>query len=386
MALQPTDLLDLVGDLHEGVADPYCWKRGLDRLSDMFGDSRILLGTFHQGNSGFNLIGHRVTTAAVEQIAGPFANARDNPWVAAAWSAPLRQIQTIADVGEERLHQSRVWQAIYVAGGMQDSVGTVLDRAPGHAEVFLLTRAQGVYDAADRALLDQLVPHVARAWRVRRAIERWQDRGADMAAALDRLERGVVVTDAGGAVRYANRAAERLLGDGNTIDATRGRLRATRPADTAALAAMIDRATHTGIGRDAAAVGALALPRDDEAPLAVVAEPLAPAHGDRLGQTRGHGAILFLSDAAASSRPSPERLQSVYGLTGAEAQVAARVVDGDGLAAAAKAVGISENTAKTHLKAVFGKVGVTRQAQLVRRVIADVGGLADESLHGARRP
>ena len=67
----------------------------------------------------------------------------------------------------------------------------------------------------------------------------------------------------------------------------------------------------------------------------------------------------------------------VYGLTPAEARMASAIVDGGGVASAARALNLSSNTAKYHLKAVFGKVGVSTQVQLVRRVMADVGGLAE---------
>jgi DNA-binding CsgD family transcriptional regulator len=89
-----------------------------------------------------------------------------------------------------------------------------------------------------------------------------------------------------------------------------------------------------------------------------------------------------VGNADASCAPPPERLQFVYNLSAAEAAFTCRVLRGDGVSAASAALGISENTGKTHLKAVFEKVGVTRQAELVRRVIADVGGLCDGGGHG----
>jgi hypothetical protein len=43
---------------------------------------------------------------------------------------------------------------------------------------------------------------------------------------------------------------------------------------------------------------------------------------------------------------------------------------------AADALRVSGNTAKTQLKAVFAKLDVDRQSALVRRVLADLGGVA----------
>jgi len=54
-----------------------------------------------------------------------------------------------------------------------------------------------------------------------------------------------------------------------------------------------------------------------------------------------------------------------YGLTKAEAQIVDRLVAGDTLVAAAASIGISTNTAKSHLSHVFAKTGVHRQAELI---------------------
>lgn len=125
----------------------------------------------------------------------------------------------------------------------------------------------------------------------------------------------------------------------------------------------------------------MALPsRDDNAPLAVVAEPLAPAHSDRIGHAAAAGAILFIGDSAESRSPSAERIRVVYDLTPPEARLASAIVRGEGLVSAGRILGSSPNTAKYHLKAVFGKIGVASQAQLVRRVLADVGGLAEPEM------
>ena len=126
------------------------------------------------------------------------------------------------------------------------------------------------------------------------------------------------------------------------------------------------------------AVDALALPAGDNfSALAVVAEPLAPPHGDVLGHSPEPGAILFISDSEAGTTPPIERIRVVYGLTPAEARLTSLLVKGASIATAAEQLEVSQNTAKFHLKAVFEKTGVRRQSQLVRRVLADVGGLAE---------
>ncbi len=57
-------------------------------------------------------------------------------------------------------------------------------------------------------------------------------------------------------------------------------------------------------------------------------------------------------------------LQSRFRLTAAETRVALGIARGESLAAIAKMYGISVETARTHLKAVFTKTGTHRQAEL----------------------
>ena len=62
---------------------------------------------------------------------------------------------------------------------------------------------------------------------------------------------------------------------------------------------------------------------------------------------------------------SIDRLQSHFGLTPAEARLALHLVTGETLRSAAVKLGISYETARTHLKNIFNKTGTCRQTQLI---------------------
>jgi DNA-binding CsgD family transcriptional regulator len=76
--------------------------------------------------------------------------------------------------------------------------------------------------------------------------------------------------------------------------------------------------------------------------------------------------MTVIIDPEAATAPSSEMLQALYGLTKAEACLARRLVMGDRLEDYAHHAGISMNTARTHLKAVFAKTDTDRQADLIR--------------------
>jgi DNA-binding CsgD family transcriptional regulator len=194
--------------------------------------------------------------------------------------------------------------------------------------------------------------------------------------ALDALEHGVILEAPDGAILFANSAAEAMLAEADGLLCHRGRFAtAQRPAAEAlrALAgpaseADPDRATT---GRDACAVQRLS----GRSAYAVVIRPLPHGEDGPPGKQARHGAVLFLADADRVARPAPARLASLYALTGAEAEIASRLADGDRIGEVAAAIGVSENTVKTHQKAIFEKIGVNRQAQLVRRIAVDLGGI-----------
>ena len=62
----------------------------------------------------------------------------------------------------------------------------------------------------------------------------------------------------------------------------------------------------------------------------------------------------------------------MHGLTRAEARLAATLAKGISLEEAAAALSISVHTVRSQLKAVFAKTGVTRQAELVALLLADM--------------
>jgi len=62
-------------------------------------------------------------------------------------------------------------------------------------------------------------------------------------------------------------------------------------------------------------------------------------------------------------------LQTLYGFTRAEAELASYLINGDSLAMVARQMETRLNTVRSHLKKVFQKTGTRRQAELVRLLL-----------------
>lgn len=77
--------------------------------------------------------------------------------------------------------------------------------------------------------------------------------------------------------------------------------------------------------------------------------------------------LIFISDPEQQTKAAEERLQQLYALTPAEARLTVILIRG--LSIVAAELGISQNTARTHLKRIFQKTGTHRQSALVNLLL-----------------
>jgi DNA-binding CsgD family transcriptional regulator len=76
-------------------------------------------------------------------------------------------------------------------------------------------------------------------------------------------------------------------------------------------------------------------------------------------------AVMAMAMALARAHGHRERrLRDEFGLTPTEVRVAMHLGNGGTVASCGEAFGIAESTVRSHLKSVFAKTGVRRQAQL----------------------
>lgn len=179
--------------------------------------------------------------------------------------------------------------------------------------------------------------------------------------ALNRLSVGILLLASDRRIAFANRIAQDLLHRGDCIRSCGGRLVASDHSHGAKFAGVISQAAYqTG-------VQALRLDRGvGRRPLQILAMPLRPASGDSLIAAPKTNVMVVVVDPEATTAPSIETLNALYGLTAAEAHLVQRLLMGKRLEDCAKHAGISVNTARTHLKAVFAKTETDRQADLIR--------------------
>lgn len=231
-----------------------------------------------------------------------------------------------------------------------------------------ITRATEAYSAGDKARLERLARLFAEALGIFGRLKTAQDQRNAYARAMRARATGLIQLDQNGIILHADEPARSCLDGGDVMTASADRLRTTAPRDRAAFDAALSK-----VLRDESAEEFIALENGEEALELLIcraAEPFEPAwaHGPR--------AIVYLARVGGESAPDLRRLMKLFGLTPREAALARLLHQGGTLSSAAADLGLTEQTVRAYLRQIFRKAGVTRQADLVRRIQGSLAGLA----------
>lgn len=225
----------------------------------------------------------------------------------------------------------------------------------------LRPRKRGGYDESSVKLLTLLTPHLQRAVQLHQKFVDLREHDVSMEAALQTLATPVILTDSLGQLLFANRAAEAILDRHDGLILVRRRIAATVPSDSSELRALLSAAAPVQMKLPAVG-GSILISRQQSRPLSVLASPLPRRQSQFPSRAI---AILFINDPDADSLVPANVLQA-YGLAPAEVSLALRLGKGQSLKVAAESAGVTFNTVRSQLKAIFSKVGVNRQSQLIR--------------------
>lgn len=261
-----------------------------------------------------------------------------------------------------------------LAQNVRHVMGCTLDRNDHYHLQFGLQREQWQdnFDADARQLIHLVAPHMTRAVQIQHRMTELDTEKQLTLAALDRLRVGVILLDERGMPKHLNREAERLASGCNGLTVRRDGLALAAATDNNRLRHLIADAAALANGRAATAGGCLRVVRQNGS-LQIQVVPLPKGLSKRpLEQSLPAGCVaVFVSTAGGVCLPW-ERVAAMHGLTRAEARLAALLAKGISLEEIAETLSISVQTARSQLKAVFGKTGVSRQAELVALLLADM--------------
>jgi DNA-binding CsgD family transcriptional regulator len=226
------------------------------------------------------------------------------------------------------------------------------------------TEQQGCYTERELERMRMISPHLCRAIRISDSLNlsRWTSELLE--ASLEALSTGVYFIGRQNRVVYLNRQAREQVRSGKVLRLIDDHLDAADRGTQKLLQAELRRIECDCELEDRSGC-ALALA--DGAGSGYVAHvlPLRGARQSRIARHFAAFAVIFVQDPATAPALANAAFARLYGLTDGELRLLNGLMPGLSLAEAARPLGISEATAKTHLRRIFAKTRTSKQAELL---------------------
>jgi DNA-binding CsgD family transcriptional regulator len=360
----------LQSSLYESVGKVDGWATFLDALARSYGGGKCTLMAQDAGAlSTVDLATGQWEPDEVSRYNRYYC--LNNPWLLAR-SGGSRQIGVVGVT--ERLvsrsdlfkpeHYNDFLRPAQVDGGVGVTIQKDSSRYVFVTVLFPQATAERDSDTAGR--LQRLVPHILRVTQLNRQLAGLETRALAAEAFLDGLVTAMIVVNARGRVVYMNTAAEQIIIAGDGLTAPRFLLfDAVRPGEGKLLRQLVASALQVPRNPAASPGGVMRISRRSGcAPYEILVAPISAATL-RL-DFDGPLAAVFVRDPEARVVTRIDRLQSLYALTGAEARLMQALLAGDTLDTIAERFGVSRETLRSQLKAVFLKTGTSSQIELIR--------------------
>lgn len=252
----------------------------------------------------------------------------------------------------------------YRRHGLRYFVGSPLGESQRYKLMWSLQRtpAQGHIEQCDAERFAMIKPHVERAMKLSEELGTLRSYQRFSAAMIDALPQAIFALNRSGRLLFANCAGQSLLARADGVVDVDGHLKVSFAPEQRAIDDLIRRANDP-LGRVSAGWTRISKPSGG-LPLAVFVSPLVVSE-DALLADQAKVLVVAYDTGNMHSVDLP-MLKSVYGLTDTESRLSVALCQGHSLESAACEMAITPATARTHLKAIFSKLGVHRQQDLTR--------------------
>jgi DNA-binding CsgD family transcriptional regulator len=357
---------DLISEIHAALIGAGSWQTFLDNLSGVVpnGMSTLFYHDLAARTGAVSLYAHfdPMSAAAYNSY-----YAAKNPWMAKATTRPLGLgVRAELMLPRRDLIRTEFYADYLRPLRLQTGVGVTVFRDKTCNFMLSIMGAGGDDERIDSAgaLLGALAPHLRQAFAYYRHAGNMASGRVAVDAAANALGVAIVSMGLDRRVRWANAAAYHLLSLGDPIgtDAS-GRVGAMRSEVREALDAALAEAARG----ETAGKRTLDL-RDREGMPSTRLTLVVPSITSWDRYFAGPCVVLLVETVAPADLAPEEALRKTFGLTASEARVVRAIADGAKLADVADAQGIAIGTVRSHLKSIFAKMDVKRQAELVAKV------------------
>jgi DNA-binding CsgD family transcriptional regulator len=349
-------LSDTIMAIYDSALTPDGWLKALRRIADFSGSAGCRIVVRDNSSSSVIYSEYQSPRARIELPGVPASGCQqDLVRTGAALVCNGLNGQRIFAGSAERWHTEDVRDVLRL-DLLNSSEGSLVLEA-------MKTEQQGPYTENELGRLRLISSHLCRAVRISESLNVSRLTSEILEASLEVLNTGVYFIGQQNRIVYLNRQAREQVKSGNVLRLLDDYLVATDQESQKRLQAELEKIEHHPEWEDRLGC-ALALA--DGAGSGYVAHVLR-LRGTRQSQIATHFAALaaiFVQDPGIPPPLANAAFASLYGLTDGELRLLNGLMPGLSLGEAARSLGISEATAKTHLHRIFAKTKTSRQAEL----------------------
>ncbi|HEX5421324.1 MAG TPA: hypothetical protein VFY39_15125 [Gammaproteobacteria bacterium] len=374
MSLDPR-VLDLIQSLYDAAIEQAHWPDALQKMADFTGSQSATFWVLDSSETARlpTFIYVNLDPALIETYLAEMTPLDPTvQYLVRHPNQPIVHDGLVITEREKNRHPYYAWHA-RLSDERFRLVGQMSPAPALHAGVALhRVRRAGRYEPKEIEQFRVLHKHIERALAVAfrlgtlDAVQQWS---LDL---LDRNAAAVLLLDAHRTVVYANRRAAELgsIGDGVELAA---HLKLARAEDDKPLQRLIDDALLAAAsGAASERVRTMRASRPSgKRPYAILVAPVTVRPAPM--STIRAAVWISIVDPEHQSPLSKERLREAFGLTEAEARLAALLGAGQDVRCAAERLGITYGTARARLKTLFDKTQTRRQAELIRLLLSIAG-------------
>lgn len=368
--LAPLDRL--IGAIYEGPMESPPWHTALQLMRETLraGHVTLILRPPTNESAGIMINTGKTTTEGTEAYSSRFFAL--DPFV----RLQEGEVVTAEELLGRQWLESPIYKEYMRSVDVRHLLGADIYTSDGVECRLRVTRPHGAPDFSvqDKDLCKMLLPHLKRSIQLHTRIDYLECERQLFAGAVNRMLLGMVIFEQNGTIIETNQEAKRILAENDGIRLSGNALCIDSSQESRELQGMIRRALS---GPCAAAGGpgiveAMSVTRPSgRAKLGVLVRPI-PLGPWSESKQRPALAVFLRDPESNAAQPSNELLRKLFGLTRMEAQLAMLLADGLTLDEAAEKMDVRRNTARTHLRSIFCKTGVTRQTMLVRLLLNSV--------------
>lgn len=259
-----------------------------------------------------------------------------------------------------------------------------LDSGNGIPYFLFLTRGPGRpnFTQKSKQYLHLLHSHLEYAFKAYALLKRHELEKEIYSEALNRLTIGTVILDGQGKVLQVNRAAHQILKNSTCASLCDGRLSITKSRYREEFTRLLNAAISCRERQlPDTFVEALRIEGTSGADLGLL---IRTAPASTWYQDEGVPCVIIYVEDFEQDQSAPDQIIArLFRLTRSEARLAAMLANGYTLQEAAVKLNLTESSVRTYSKKIFAKMGVSRQAELVRMILKSIAGLARTSHAGA---